>query len=423
MKKLISLIMVLVFCAALWIPVYGKSEKPVTLTFYWWGSQPRHDATLKVIDLYKQKNPNVTIEPQYQSFDGYYQKLAVLAASNSLPDIFQGYVGSSDFQQFLDKNLVECLDGYVRRKLFNASDISTSILSTGKINGKLYGISMGANAKAMIIDPDIYQKAGLPVPKNGYSTWTDLEKDLPKLKAATGAYGADDLLKYDFTLPYYCRQNGQIEYTNKTMIGFTQKTYVNFYSLKTKWIKNGWVPPYDVTVAAKGPEDLQLARGKAAISVIYSSQYAAVAKAAGKALLLIPMPGPNAAKGAEIRAGMHMLMASTSKNKDEAAKFMNFFINDQEANKILNAERGIPIAAKVRAALKPGYTSEQQVMSDFIENLSKKSSPGDPAAPAGATEIDTFLKDMEQKIVFDMITPQEAFKQIQAQANKLIGKK
>lgn len=41
----------------------------------WWGSQARHDATLKVIDLFEKKNPNIKINGEYMGSDGYFDKL------------------------------------------------------------------------------------------------------------------------------------------------------------------------------------------------------------------------------------------------------------------------------------------------------------------------------------------------------------
>ena len=36
--------------------------------------------------------------------------------------------------------------------------------------------------RAMLVAPDMYEKAGLEIPENGYESWEALEKDLVKLK-------------------------------------------------------------------------------------------------------------------------------------------------------------------------------------------------------------------------------------------------
>ena len=56
--------------------------EPVTLRMAWWGSQTRHDRTIAVIELYEKLHPNVDIEYEPMDFDGYFNKLATLVASN-----------------------------------------------------------------------------------------------------------------------------------------------------------------------------------------------------------------------------------------------------------------------------------------------------------------------------------------------------
>ena len=45
------------------------SDEKVTIRFSWWGADTRHEATLKVMDMYMEKHPNVTIEGEYGAFD------------------------------------------------------------------------------------------------------------------------------------------------------------------------------------------------------------------------------------------------------------------------------------------------------------------------------------------------------------------
>lgn len=42
----------------------GKLDK-CTLRFSWWGGDDRHEATLKAIELWNKKYPDIKIEPEY----------------------------------------------------------------------------------------------------------------------------------------------------------------------------------------------------------------------------------------------------------------------------------------------------------------------------------------------------------------------
>ena len=63
------------------------SDEKVTIRFSWWGADTRHEATLKVMDMYMEKHPNVTIEGEYGAFDSFYQKLQTHLGGGTDPDI------------------------------------------------------------------------------------------------------------------------------------------------------------------------------------------------------------------------------------------------------------------------------------------------------------------------------------------------
>ena len=65
----------------------AKEKEPVTLRFSWWGGDSRHEATIKAIELYMEKNPDITIEYEYMGFDTYYQKLLTQLSGGTQPDI------------------------------------------------------------------------------------------------------------------------------------------------------------------------------------------------------------------------------------------------------------------------------------------------------------------------------------------------
>ena len=65
----------------------ASSGEKVTIRFSWWGSDTRHEATLKVMDMYMEKHPNVTIEGEYGAFDSFYQKLQTQLGGGTEPDI------------------------------------------------------------------------------------------------------------------------------------------------------------------------------------------------------------------------------------------------------------------------------------------------------------------------------------------------
>lgn len=66
-----------------------SSDEQVTLRFAWWGGDERANATMEVINKFMEENPNIKIEAEYGSSDGYHDKLATQLASGTAADIVQ----------------------------------------------------------------------------------------------------------------------------------------------------------------------------------------------------------------------------------------------------------------------------------------------------------------------------------------------
>ncbi|WP_168118926.1 extracellular solute-binding protein [Paenibacillus sp. HB172176] len=394
-----------------------EAPKDVNLRIIWWGNQDRHDITSQVLDLYSASKPNITFSPEYQGFDGYYQKLTLLAASNNMPDIFQFYVGASEANQFTNKGLVEPLDEYIANGLIDVSNIGESTLSGGKDkDGKIYGIPLGVNARAMFVDVAAYEKAGLTIPENGYDTWEAVYEDLKVLKGVTGSYGADDILNSAFTFHYYARQFGQSAYAEGTGIGFDEKVFTDFFNMRKQWVSEGLMPKMDATLSVKGPEESFFVKGQSAVLVGYTNQYPSIAKAAGRDIRMIMLPGPNSDKAMDVRPGLHFSISSKSENKEEAAQFISYFVNNVEANMILNANRGMPISSTVREALSASFEPEMKAVAEYMEKVAGHSGPLDPPVPAGTGEIQALMEDIEQQIMFDQISPADGYAKLAKEA-------
>jgi oligogalacturonide transport system substrate-binding protein len=59
------------------------------LRFSWWGGSGRHEATLKALRLFEEKNPGVKIKAEYMGFNGYLERLTTQIAGGAEPDVMQ----------------------------------------------------------------------------------------------------------------------------------------------------------------------------------------------------------------------------------------------------------------------------------------------------------------------------------------------
>ena len=67
----------------------SSNTDKVQLRFTWWGSQDRHNRTIKAIELFQQMHPNISITYEFANFQDYFTKMATYATGGNLPDLMQ----------------------------------------------------------------------------------------------------------------------------------------------------------------------------------------------------------------------------------------------------------------------------------------------------------------------------------------------
>ena len=101
------------------------------------------------------------------------------------------------------------------------------------------------------------------------------------------------------------------------------------------------------------------------------------------------MPRPTDAKQSEnyAKPSMFWSISANSKNPKEAAMFIDYFTNSVEANKVLLAERGVPISSVVAKELEPLLTDSQKEMFAYMARVAVDNSPLPPPDPKYLAEL------------------------------------
>ena len=136
----------------------GSAENPVTINYTWWGNDDRAERTRKAIALFEEKNPDIKVNGNFTDFAGYWQKRATEAAGGGLPDVMQWDL--SYLRDYGQRN--QLLDlGTVN---INTDAFEKSLLPSGQIKGKTYGIPTSTNAFAVYYDPAKLASLGIAEP-------------------------------------------------------------------------------------------------------------------------------------------------------------------------------------------------------------------------------------------------------------------
>lgn len=398
-----------------------SSNKKVTLRVAWWGNQTRNDVTKKVMDAYTQKNPNVTFEPEFYDWSGYWDKLATQSAANSMPDIMQmdySYIG-----QYVSKKLLANLNSYVSSGKINLKDVNENEIVGGKISGGLYGISLGTNALATIYDPAVLAKAGVTIPTNW--TWEDYQNIANKVAQSTGV--KTDIALYTdphMLLSYLAREQGKTMFSKDgTSLGIDSKIVQNSFELQLNLLKSGATPKPDVYLNQTAGNDT-LSKGVTGIQFLWSNQLVSAVNNAKKPMQLALMPASKDAKQKPLylKPSMFFSVSDKSTSKDASAKFIDYFTNDVDANKILLAERGVPISTKVRDAIKSLVSKESQQTFDYIALAEKNTSAIDAPEPTGASEVSALYKSITDEVLYQKTSPKDAADKFVKGANDILAK-
>ncbi|MCS7202044.1 MAG: sugar ABC transporter substrate-binding protein [Dictyoglomus sp.] len=424
MKKFLK-VFLLISILITFILSVSQSQQQITLRIMWWGSQDRHNRTLRVIDLFQKKYPHIRLVAEYTGWSEYYTKLTTMAAGGNIPDIMQQ--DHAYIRGWVDKGLLLPLDELVAEGVINLKDVPQSIIDSGKLYGKLYAINLGNNSQAFAIDPDAFKKAGIPLPPALW-TWEDFKRIARIIKNKLGIYGAaENLGDHNVFRVWTLEHGGYLFSEDGKSLGYeNDEVYASFYRMLLELQDEGVIPSREVEVArgSVSPEQRFICLGKAAMQFTWSNQLTAMSRALqGKVLKLYMIPTLNRKVGNFLKPSMFFTINAKTRYPKEAAMFINFFINDIEAAKILMAERGVPVSRKVQKALEPHLTAVEKEMFNFIAFMTKYGHPTPPPDPERWPEIyNNVFTPLYDQIMYKKITPEEAAKRFREQVTAILRK-
>ncbi len=406
----------------------GSDEK-IELRIAWWGSQDRHDRTIKAIELFESMHPNIDITYEFSGWDDHWTKMATQATGNNLPDIMQQ--DYARLEEWVSRGLLMSLDPFVEDGTIDLSEISATAIDGGRVDGTLYAINLGTNSQVIAIDKDAFAAAGLEIPAQDW-TWEEFEQTVLALHEKLGIWGIGPGLSDQQIWKSYFLGRGMWGYNDEgTALGYTDdQIFVDYLNMLLRLQEAGAIPDYAEEVAryiGQSVEAQPIVTKEAAMGYFHSNQIVAVQTAAGedRNFYLNHLPRPEGGQPSNyLKPSQFFSITSQAKHPKEAAMFIDFFTNDIEANKILMAERGVPISPDVRAALEPLLGKAQREMFEFIGRIEADSSPVPPADPPGHADViaNVYTPLVIEPVLYGQITPEEAAATFRAEAEPVLAK-
>lgn len=352
----------------------GGTGDQVKMQLFFWGTTTRNELTRKAITLFEQSHSSVKITSQFTDFSNYWNKLNTQIAGGGAPDLIQ--MDMRYISQFAKKKQLVDLTTYISNKTIGLSDFDTTQIDSSKVDGSVYGISLGGNYQGLFYDVDMLKKANVgDLPQDKTWTWQEFADYNAKLTKALekGVYGTSDL-SYDITaFELWIRSRNKELYTTEGNIGFEQQDITAWYQYWSDMRKAGGCVPMDVQVGLgnnSGPDTSTVIKGKSVFMILYSNQFEAYQKATKRKMDMYTPP-IGTVPGGYLKVSMLMSISTQSKHAQEAASFINFLINDQGAVKALGLERGTPGSAKARDLLQAQLTPAQIQTVNYFNRVAK----------------------------------------------------
>lgn len=363
----------------------------------------------KVAAEFEAANPDIDINIEVVPWNTLLQRLTTDIAGGSAPDI--SIIGTRWLLDFAEQGIAEPIDGYMTPE-FKDAFIDT-FMEPGVIDGQMMGLPVAASARAMMVNMDIYEKAGVAPP----TTWDELyeaSKAIAALPEDVFAFGLQGKEIETDAYFYYAlwTHGGDILNADGTS-GLSGEAALQAATLYKRMIDEGLTQPSPTNYNREEVFNL-FKQGQVATIFTFPMLIPQIKEEAPDLNYRI-LPFPEAGAKATYGVTDTLMMFADSDVKDAAWKFIEFAYQDQYREEFDIGEGFLPVTKNVAAL--DAFSNDPDV-AGFAAGL-----PYARFAPiiANWEEIaDVTVRTMQQ-IYLGQATPEEGLKAAAAEIDKIRG--
>ncbi len=428
LKRIVSLFLVFTVLLVLPLSTVAQASGKEVLRVAWWGNTNRDKLYFAINDLFMAENPNVEIVTESPGWADYWVSMATAYASGSAPDVVQ--FQSNQIGEYCSKGVLLPLDGYVKDGVIDLSEWNQSYAATGKYEDQLYMISLGITAQSMIINKTMVEKYGMTLwGEDENISWAEFEAFLNELQAKLpeDTYAALDFYNNNDLAWVWIRQNSPIgtEWVDaEGKFAPTLETLSGWYDLANRLRKSGAIANAAWTQewAARAWQEGALAMGKVAFFFANANQYKMFQNGIEDDIVLRRVPTH---PGGQNEFGDLLITSSfgiskTAKNPDLAARYINFFVNNMEAQKIFKMELGVIGNQTIQAELNKNADPSDVKAAEYLGRVGATTLPFIPKAP-GVWAVQSEIESASHMVAEGVMTPEQAAQSVIDIANDVIA--
>ena len=387
----------------------GGGDGSASLRVAWWGNPTRDQNTQDVAAAYEEVAPDVTLSLEPGEWSGYWDKLATQTAGGDFPDVVQ--MDEKYLAEYGQRGALLDLAGAG----LDTADFAPGSVEVGELpEVGLAAINAGLNAFAFLINPVVFEEAGVEIPDDSTWTWDDLVDTAVQISESTpdGTWGMTQMGTVQGLFQVYVRQAGQDQYKDGGA-GFDAATGTAWFEWTKKLQDSGACPDASLSVedAAKSMDQSFFATGEVAMTVAGSNQVVApdgLVPEGGVVRRPPAMTGSAADAHLWYKASMYWAVSANAANPEAAVAFVDYLVNSPDAGKILSVERGVPGNLTVREAIVPDLDEANTKAVDFLEAIESELGSAPEITPQGGGQFEDILTRAGEDMLFGTITPAEA---------------
>ncbi|WP_319520550.1 ABC transporter substrate-binding protein [uncultured Martelella sp.] len=402
------------------------------IRFGWWGNEARAANTLKVIEMFEEKYPDITVKAEYSGYNGYQTRLSTQFAGGAEPDISQVLLAwlplfSKDGDGFYDINDVS--------DTIDLSQFPQSTLDQVTINGRLQGVPVGSTGFLFVWNKVPWEEAGLDYPE----TWDELFEDAGLMRERLGEdyYPIDPTIQGSILISLsWAMQKYNVNFVdpNKPEIAMSEEQIADWLSFfkrledehvmvsikdrialggaekptteMSEWVEGKWGGIYsqDATLTSRGdtlPDGLdQLDVGP-----------------------YVMIPGAETT-GMMSRTGFVYSISKNSEHPEAAAKFINYLTTDPDVARVIGVSRAIP-ASKAQWDVLVSENLIPPIQVEGTDQITELTEAG--LVPKFSLYFEhplmyRLLYDTFEQLSFGKITPEQGAESLMKKGNRILSK-
>lgn len=398
------------------------------LRISWWGGQQRTELTNSVIDRFQEANPDIQIERDARDWLPYWDKLNIETAANNQPCGMQ--MQSRFLQQFASGGALLPLDDLDSEGAINIDGVAQSYMDSGRgDDGNLYMIPTGVFYHVIMYNKSMADAGGISAPPEDWE-WdalaTYVAEAAPNLPE--GVYPIMDMSGEAAPFVSFVTARGEAFFEGNGL-GFSKETMVEWLEFWQELRAAGLTYPPDVAAENVGVtiEDSMFANGKEFMVYKPANQLDAhqnilQAVSDWEEMAMVRMPiGPGGAGDDMGTNGISIGANCSPEQIDAAVKWINFFLQDDEAAKLYASDNGVVTVERFQNA----QAEDPNTMPGQRENIRLLQIIDDDSIPTyypnGYRPMIDALQRASQSVSFEELTPEEATDAFFEEADDIFG--